>query len=159
MKHHKHKNAGAVRVSAADLARLLAVSPQQVGRWRADGVLAFGTDGLADAYDAVRAIFAWAGHGREPMAARHLRDRARGSDYWRGLDDGMMMMFRVVMFYREQAQAKKPPASVAAFYAPSSDAEPPLVSMPPLDADALLREYRAAQDDLGKLAVELGLGD
>ena len=141
----------------ADIARLLAVSAQQVSRWKSDGVLSFGADGMVDALDAVRAIFDWAGHGREPKAARHLRDRARGADYWRGLADGLEMMGRVTSYYREARQTKSVLTDLGELYRqpPLSDAElSRLLALPPLDAGFMANELADAQRVMDAIGLD-----
>lgn len=145
-RQHKHSGQG-TRLSAADLARLLAVSAQQVSRWKSDGVFSFGVDGMVNALDAIRAVFSWARHGRTPKATQHLRERARGADYWRGMADGLAMMGRVAAYHREQAQAKTPTA----------DADADAFTLPPLDGDAMQKEFEAAQRDFDRIMDEIGL--
>ena len=155
-RQHKHSGQG-VQLSGADFARLLAVSAQQVSRWKSDGVLSIGTDGTVNALEAIRAVFSWAGHGRTPKATQHLRKRARGGGYWAGMGDALAMMGRVAAYYREQAKAKTPPAALAEYYAPTADADADAFILPPLDGDLMQKEFEAAQRDFDRIMDEIGL--
>jgi len=156
MHHHKPS----VRLAGADLARLLETSAQQISRWKADGSLPFGDDGMVDALGAIQALRRWDGHGRTPEVVTRLRRQGRdGKAYLRGLADGLAWMGHVAEYHRDQSHRKNPLLGLDA--TPMTDEElTRAFTIDPLDTDAMVeamaRDMKQADEDFEKVMREMG---
>ena len=156
MHHHKPS----VRLAGADLARLLETSAQQISRWKADGILPFGEDGMVDALGAIQALRRWDGHGRTPEVVKRLRGQGRdGKAYLLGLADGLAWMGHVAEYHRDQSHRKNPLLGLDS--TPMTDEElTRAFTIDPLDTDAMVeamaRDMKQADEDFEKVMREMG---
>ncbi len=156
MHHHKPS----VRLAGADLARLLETSAQQISRWKADGSLPFGEDGMVDALGAIQALRRWDGHGRTPEVVKRLRGQGRdGKAYLLGLADGLAWMGHVAEYHRDQSHRKNPLLGMD--FTPMNDDEAAAAfTINPEDSDAMVeameQELKQADEDFTKIMRELG---
>lgn len=156
MHHHKPS----VRLAGADLARLLETSAQQISRWKADGILPFGDDGMVDALGAIQALRGWEGHGRTPAIVSKLRGQTKaGKDYLRGLADGLALMGHVAEYHRDQSHRKNPLLGLDS--TPMTDEElTRAFTIDPKDVDLMVetmaRDMEQANEDFSKIMAEIG---
>ena len=94
---------GDLKLTGADLARLFDVAPQQVARWKKDGLFQFTDGGVADAVACFEALLNWDGHGRVPEFVQAwravLEDTPSPDEYLQGVRNGMLMVSPVLDEY------------------------------------------------------------
>ena len=140
---------------------MLSAHPQQISRWRADGLLKFDADGMCDAFASLLAIVKWSGHGRTPAISGKWRARVKASkspdDFWRGVRAGMDAAGRLCEHYKALCVIKTPPGLEKYYNAPPlTDAElDKLYTLPPIDTDALRKEMEEASAAMEKTLAEL----
>ena len=92
-------------VNGANLAHIMQESPQQITRWKADGLIRFNDDGIVSAAEAIRVFMDWKKRaGKMPIEAAVWNDlKADGiatADYCKGYLDGIdavgVLVYRLV---------------------------------------------------------------
>lgn len=140
---------------------MLSAHPQQISRWRADGLLKFDADGMCDAFASLLAIVKWNGHGRTPAISGKWRARVKASkspdDFWRGVRAGMDAAGRLCEHYKALCVIKTPPGLEKYYNAPPlTDAElREMCKLPALDVDALRKEMEESGAAMAETLAEL----
>jgi len=101
-------------LNSANLAHLMQETPQQIARWKADGLIPFNSEGICSASEAIRVFQDWKKRaGKMPFEAEVWADLKREGytkDYFEGYLSGLdavgnLVFELVARLDREQAKA------------------------------------------------------
>ena len=101
-------------LNSANLAHIMQETPQQIARWKADGLIPFNSEGMVAASVAIRVFMDWKKRkGQQPLEARVWADLKREGytkDYFEGYLSGLdavgnLVFELVARLDREQAKA------------------------------------------------------